>query len=559
MEPLDTRRQYVKRWAALQSERASFMSHWKEISDVLIPRSGRFFVQDRNRGEKRHNAIYDSTGTRALRVLAAGMMSGMTSPARPWFRLDTPDQDLMKFQPVKLWLSQCTRIMQTVFQKSNTYRTLHSHYQELGAFGTCAGLVLPDFENIIHHFPLTTGEYAIATNWKGEVNTLYREFDKTVAEVVGEFGIDNCSSRVQTAYGRGEYDTWITLLHIIEPRLDRDVRMKDSKNMPWRSVYLEQGHNDAKFLRESGFSRFPSLAARWDLSGGDIYGNSPGMEALGDIKGLQLKQLRKAEGIDYQTRPPLQAPSSLQNRDVDALPGGITYYDASGPSQGIRSMFNVELRQDMLLADIQDGRRLIQEAFSSDLFLMLSNTTDSRKTATEVAELHEEKMLMLGPTVERLSNEMLNPLVDTTFARLVSTGVLPPPPQEMHGQQLNVEYTSILAQAQRAIATNGVDRFVGNLGQIAAFKPDILDKFNADAWADQYADMLGVDPELIMADDKVAIIRSDRAKAQQAAQQAAMANSASQTAKNLGQTPTNGGNAASDVMNLFSGYTTPQQ
>nr|WP_236673847.1 portal protein [Ralstonia syzygii] len=114
----------------------------------------------------------------------------------------------------------------------------------------------------------------------------------------------------------------------------------------------------------------------------------------------------------------------------------------------------------------------------------------------------------------------------------------------------------MLAQAQRAVGTNSVDRFVGNLGQVAQFKPDVLDKFDSDKWADVYADMLGVDPELIVADDKVALVRQQRAQQQQAAQQAAMVNQAADTAQKLGSTPTNGGNAASDIMQMFTGYTT---
>jgi hypothetical protein len=340
----------------------------------------------------------------------------------------------------------------------------------------------------------------------------------------------------------------VTIIHAIEPRTDRNPAKRDNKNMPWRSVYREINAQADKVLREGGYKRFPSLCARWDVTGGDIYGNSPGMEALGDIKGLQHKQMRKAKAIDLQTDPPLQVPTSLKNREVESLPGGITYYDAANPQGGIKTMFDVQLNIQHLLEDIQDGRQLIREAFSSDMFLMLANQTDTRMTATEVAERHEEKMLMLGPIVERLHNELLNPLIDTTFSALLEAGVLPPPPPEMHGQPLNVEYISMLAQAQRAIATNGVDRFVGNLGQIAAFKPDILDKFDADVWADKYADMLGVDPEMVVAGDKVALVRNARAQAQAAAQKAAMANSAADTAQKLGNTPTGTNNALSALV-----------
>ena len=219
------------RWGQLKSERASWWSHWQEISAYLLPRSGRFFVQDRDKGWRRHNNIYDNTGTRALRVLGAGMMAGATSPARPWFRLSTGDPDLNKYQPVKLWLDDVTKMMQTVFQKSNTYRALHQIYEELGAFGTGANIILPDYNSIIHNYPLTTGEFCIATDYQGRVCTLYREFEKTVGEIVKEFGYKNCSTTVQNMFDRGSLDQWVRLIHAIEPRADRDIRLKDAKNM----------------------------------------------------------------------------------------------------------------------------------------------------------------------------------------------------------------------------------------------------------------------------------------------------------------------------------------
>jgi hypothetical protein len=179
-------------------------------------------------------------------------------------------------------------------------------------------------------------------------------------------------------------------------------------------------------------------------------------------------------------------------------------------------------------------------------------------TATEVAERHEEKLLMLGPVLERLHNELLDPLVDITFNRMITSGAVPPPPPELMGMDLNVEFVSMLAQAQRAIGTNAVDRFVGNLGQIATMKPDILDKFDSDQWADIYADMLGVDPSLIVADKDVAMVRQARNQAMAAKEQAAVLQQQSQTAKNLAQAPTAGEpNALTDVMNMFSGYGSP--
>ena len=544
----------ITRWGHLRSERATWWSHWQEVTTYLLPRNGRYFQQDRNKGHRRHNSIYDNTGTRALRTLGAGMMAGATSPARPWFRLATADPELNSFAPVKLWLNDVTERMQLVFQKSNTYRTLHGIYEELGAFGTAGSIILPDSKNAIHHYPVTIGEYAIATDYQGRVNTLYREFQKTVGEVVREFGYNKCSTSVKNLYDRGSLDSWITLVHAIEPRDDRerDYKKKDNMNMAYKSCYFETGSDGDQVLRESGFKEFPAVVPRWGVAGGDIYGNSPGMESLGDIKQLQHEQLRKAQTIDYQTKPPLQVPSYMKNRDVDSLPGGVTFID--GAQGKIETAFNVNLNLDHLLRDIQDVRGRINSSFYADLFLMLANATDTRMTATEVAERHEEKLLMLGPVLERLHNELLDPLIDITFDRMVEAGLIPPAPEELQGMELNVEFVSMLAQAQRAIGTNSVDRYVNSMGMVAQMKPDVLDKFNSDAWADGYADMLGVDPKLIVSGPEVAKIRQQRAQAQQQAAQQEAANQAAENMSKLGKV--DAGNAM-DMMNQFSGYNSP--
>jgi hypothetical protein len=202
-------------------------------------------------------------------------------------------------------------------------------------------------------------------------------------------------------------------------------------------------------------------------------------------------------------------------------------------------------------------RGRIRGGFYADLFMMLQNADMGRMTATEVAERHEEKLLMLGPVLERLHNELLDPLIDITFNKMVSSGILPPPPPELDGTELNVEFVSMLSQAQKAVGTNSVDRFVNNLGVIAQMKPEVLDKLNADEWADAYSDMLGVDPNLITANQEVAMIRQSRAEAQSQAAQAEALNQGADTAQKLAQVPTRNGDgtAGGDIMDNLMGYT----
>lgn len=554
-----TRSQLVTRWGSLKSERSSWLERWKEISRFILPSNGRYFTSDRNKGSDRWNNIYDNTGTQALTTLGAGLMSGATSPARPWFRLETPDPELNQVQEVKVWLDSVSQAMHKVFQTSNTYRVLHQMYEELGAFGTAGAVILPDFNDVIHMYPMTCGEYCIATDWQGSVCTVYREFEIQVSALVKEFGRSNCSTSVQAMFDSGNLDAWIKVCHAIEPRADRDSTKKNSKNMPWASYYFEIG-GEEKFLREGGFKQFPGVFPRWGVSGGDIYGRSPGMQALGDIKGLQHKQIRKAQAIDYQTNPPLAVPTTLKNRDVDRLPGGLTYIDMTGQNQGVKSLFEVQLELQYLLEDIEQDHQRINRAFFADLFLMLSSSDDPRMTATEVAARQEEKMLMLGPVLERLSNELYAPLIEQTFTAMQDAGIIPPAPQQMQGMPLSVVLVSVLAQAQQAIGTNSIDRFMGNVAAIAQYKPEVLDKVNVDAWADIYSDKMGVPPQLIVSDDAVQQLRQSRAQAQAAQQQAAVQEQQSKTAANLGKVQTGGApNAAMDMMNQFSGYGTSAQ
>jgi hypothetical protein len=566
MIPTTKREQARKRIGALELERSSWISHWQDINRKLLPRTGAFFASDSNKGNRRNDSILDNTATRALYTLGAGMQSGLTSPARPWLKLETADPDLMEVKAVSSWLDKVTQRMLTVFARSNTYRSLHLMYEELGGYGTAGSVVLPDFKDVIRFYPMTIGEYCISTDDRGEVDTLARKFQMTVGQIVkrfvaqpgGAMDWSNVSHTIKGLYDQHQVDSWVTVHQLVQPRRERDTRKLDPRNMPFESLILEDGANDDKLLSESGYKRFPALTPRWVVSGQDIYGSScPGMVALGDINQLQHEQLRKGQGIDYQTKPPLQVPIALKNTDSDFLPGGLTYVDQTGPQNAVRTAFDVLINMEHLLADINDVRGRINGAFYSDLFLFLSNIQGlkGQMTAREVAEIHEEKLLMLGPVVENTENELLDPLADICFDACMEAGILPPPPPELEGQEFNFTFVGILSQAQRSVSMSGVDRIVGATASMAAAKgdPSVWDKLDTDQIIDKAAGYLGVDPEIIRGDDEVLAIRQQRAQAQQAAAQQEAAAQAAATAKDLAGADMSGENALTNVVQTFSG------
>ncbi|GKM60548.1 TPA: phage tail protein [Klebsiella pneumoniae] len=531
--------QLQKQQAQLTNDRSSFDPHWRELSDFINPRGSRFLVTDVNRDDRRNTKIVDPTATLAARTLSSGMMSGITSPARPWFKLATPDPDMMDYGPVKLWLEVVQRRMNEVFNKSNIYQSLPLLYASLGNYSTGAMAVLEDDSDVIRTMMFPIGSYYMANSARGSVDTCFRKFSMTVRQLVMEFGLNNVSDSVKGMWDSGNYESWIEVIHAVYPNIDRDTAKLNSKNKPVKSVYYEVGGDSDKLLRESGFDEFPIMAPRWEVNGEDVYGSScPGMIALGQVKALQLEQKRKSQLIDKATNPPMVGPSSLRNQRVSLLPGDITYIDQVTGQDGFKPAYLVNPNTADLLADIQDTRQIINSAYFVDLFMMLQNINTRSMPVEAVIEMKEEKLLMLGPVLERLNDECLNPLIDRTFSIMARKNLLPPPPDVLQGMPLRIEYISVMAQAQKSIGLSSLSSTVGFIGQLAQTKPEALDKLNVDQAIDAFAEMSGVSPTVIVPQEQVEQVREQRAQQQQQQQMVAMGMAAAQGAKTLSEAQT---------------------
>jgi len=540
---------FERRRSALELERSSFISHWKELAEYIAPRRGRFERTDRNRGEKQNKKIINSAGTMALKTLSSGMMAGITSPARPWFRLATQNKAAMESTEVKIWLSDVEGLMREIFAASNLYQVLPILYRELGLFGTSAMSVMEDFDDVIRCYHHSVGEYSIGIDERLEVDTFYRVIDMSVGQIVRKWGLSAVSEDTLKLWKEGNVDQWRPVVHAIERNDDRNLELKDSKNKPYRSVYYELGRQHATaikgLLSEQGFDEFPVMVPRWELTGGDIYGTDcPGMTALGDVKALQVEEKRKAQAIDKLASPPLKGPSSLRNIPVNSLPGGLTLYDNDQAREGLAPIYQVNPRIVELMQDIQQVETRINKAFYADLFLMMANSDRRQITAREIDERHSEKLLGIGPVLENLHGSLLDPLIDRTFAIMARNDLLPPIPEALTGMPLKIEYISVMAQAQKAIGTGALQQSTEFVGALAQADPSVLDKIDLDQAVDEFTSMVGVDPRVVRDDEVVAQIRQQRQQMQQMQQMAELAKTASEAGRNMGQTPiTNEGEA----------------
>ncbi|MDB4871963.1 MAG: tail protein [Gemmatimonadales bacterium] len=564
---------YQRLIGQLDLERSAIWSDWRDLNDWLLPTRGRFFLgsTERNRARSRRSKqIIDSTGSLAARTLSSGMMSGITSPARPWFRLTTPDPDLAEFASVKQWLHVVTERMSTVFIRSNVYNKLPLIYQDLGVFGTAAMFVEESDRTVIRCSDFPIGSYYLSNDYEGRIGVFAREFQMTVRQLVKRFGLiegtkniewSRFSSRVKNAWDLGQGETYIDVAHVIEPNDEYDGERFGAQFKKFRACYFERGSPELNMLlEESGFDEFPVLAPRWEVTGEDAYGTScPGMIALGDVKALQTMKKRGLQAVDKKVSPPMVAGTSMKNSPLSILPGGVSYVDES-QHQKFRAAFEVNLDLSDLHQEQAEVRRLISRSFYEDLFLMLSYGDDQRgsqpPTAREIDERHEEKLLALGPVLEQLNQDLLDPLIERAFEIMYRRGMIPPAPPELEGVELKVEYISIMAQAQKAVGRAAIQDFSAFLiAQVEATPndPSILDVVDRDQMVQEYGDRTGIPPRIVRSDEQVQAIRDKRAQQQEAQRQAEVIAQNAKSAKDLASADTSGKNALTDIMGNLGG------
>ena len=528
--------------------------HWQDITSNIIPYAGRYLVSQRDAAANRYQDIIDETAIHAQMTLEAGLVSLRNNPSVPWHRSQTPDPDLNLFLPVRQWLWRFDEMARRIMRKSNTNLAFPHLYGEEGSFGTAASIVVDDFNTVVHNHLLTAGEFTIATNSRGRVDTIYRTFQMSAIEMVEEFGEDKVSQQVkENARGklRKNQDSLVDVMHVIEPRhaAERDGDDRLSRNMPWKSVYFEKDQHNGDFLRISGHREFRGIVPRWRVNGGDFWGEGPGTMALGSSRELQESQLIKARVMDHQGDPSLQIPSAAKGRDRDLLPGGRLPYDQNTPHGGVRPTHEVPLRLDFSQTNIEDIRSRIERSFFVPQLQPIAALSDTTlRTAEEVIQRRAEGLTILGPVDFRQRDEMDVPMLEIIYGRIIEENLMPPPPPELEGMPIDIEFIGPLAQALKNSQAQQHSAFRRHLGEIATFQENVVDGYDGDADLVRVSDHLGVDPDLIVPGEQIALIRQARAEAEKAqAQIEAMAVQAG-TAKDMAAAGTTDPSVLTDLM-----------
>lgn len=555
----DLRTHCESRLAQGRNWRLSWWEHWAKLAENILPRRYHWLITPNtmNRGSPINQNIVDPTGCQAMRICSAGLMSGLTSPSRPWFKLKPVMSNFEADRETQLWLDEVENRMYRIMAGSNIYESFAQMYDDIVVFGTAPVIIYEDAADVIRCYNPCAGEYILMASPAFRVESLYRQFVLTTAQLVEMFGLANCPIDVQEMWRQkgSSLEVERVVAHAIEPNfpIARRDGMGDINplkgDFTYREVYWIYGYQGEQPLSIRGFKDAPFIAPRWATTSNDAYGRSVGMDVLPDIMQLQIMVKRKAEAVEKIVRPPLKASVSLKNEPSSILPGHITY--VQDPKDGISPIYTVNPDIRHLMEDIQDVRQRVKSGFFNDLFLMLEQAEKNNMTAYEVAQRQQEKMQVLGPVIERMQNEALSPAIQRVFSVMQRKRMFPPLPQKMRGVPLQIEYISMLAQAQKAAATAGIERVLGMAGNIVAVSPDVLDNLDMDETIRTYGNMLNVPHKIFSDKAAMAQKRAGRAQQQAAQKQLEMASHAAQVlpqaAQTLAATPTGSGMSALDL------------
>ncbi len=509
------------------------------LSDYFIPRATRFLVNDVNKPIKKSKNILDSVTITAVKNFASGMQSGATSAATRWFKTQMKRKELNDIHEVKIWTNQQEELMRRILAASNYYQSQLEIYKHLGSFGFGCMSIEPDYRTVVNFKVLPIGSYRYAKDHRGESDTLCRHYKENAQNIVKKYGYDKCSQAVKDAYDNNRYDALFELVYFVEPNKEYNPNSPLARHKKFISATYEIGEDS--FLKLSGYDRFPFAIFEAEVNGEDNYpSNCPGIEALPDAKQLMMQVKEYSKGLKKIVSPLYRGPAALQKqKGLIDKPGYIVEDNENG--QGISPVYETPPQILQLDQNNDRLRNTIKEHFYNDLFAVILNTADRGRTATEVNEIKEEKMVLLSPLLDQV-HKGLRCILDFVFFLTIETGIMPAPPDIIQQEDVEVEFVSALALAQKVKGISSIERFTtftSNLAQ--AVDPTLVYKINADKIIDDYAEIANISPEHVKSTDEVNKKRTEIAQQQQMQQQMQALQQGSEMVKNMGGIDSIGG------------------
>lgn len=497
----------------LSGERGNFEQLWQDIGDYMLPRKNDI-NSFKSPGTNRNINILDNTAMTSLELLAGALHGMMTSPTNPFFELTTGDDQIDQRDDVRRWMQDSVDRMHLALNNSNFQTEVHEYYLDLCGFNTAAMTILEDETQDFVFKTHFLKEIFVRENNKGIVDEVYRCYQWEARKIVEEYGEKNCPPCVIDAWKGQNSDEKFDIIHAVYPQ---DPLGEKKKGFRFPIVSHHVLVKDEYTLKLHGFNEPAWVVARWSKASGEDYGRGPGINALPEVKMINLMEECVIKGAQLMLGPPLQAPDDGYIGSLKIRPYGVSYYrSGSNRTDRVETLFDPQ-RVDFAEAIMESRRDRIKKAFYVD---QLQTREADRQTTVEVIQRREEQMRFLGPLAGRLSVEFLGPLIDRVFAIMSRKNRFLVPPEILQGTKTSVRYSSAISKIQRVTEAQNTYQFLAGLAPLVAIDQAVIDNVDADATFRGLAPQFSFPQKYIK--DKSDVEKERAARAQIMQQQAKM-------------------------------------
>ena len=526
----------LKRAKQCESDRSSVQSMWDAIETFVTPYRGRFFEDNRSEGSIdwfKSRSVYDSTAVDAHQNLSASIHGALTSPSIRWFVMRFRSEKLNKDKKAIAWLQGAAERVYHELQDSNFNLEINESYQDLCGPGT-AMITLEEDKgpgnawNGLNFTAVPLKEGFFEQDHRGLCRYFYRKLQWTAGEIVSKFG-ENVPDAIKTLDEKGNTEKQ-TVYFCVFPRSTGTVEVgkkRSPSKRPWEHRYiLEKGA--AQLGKSGGYYEMPVFIPRWRKTSGSIWGNSPAMLAMGDILTLNEARMMQLRASEKLIDPPIFAEERSLITDLNLKAASLSVVRRIEGVKAFETKGQISV-SDMMTDQLQAA---VRRYFFADQ-LTFPDPQAQPMTAAEVQVRYELMQRLLGPTLGRIQNDMLNPIVQRTFRMLAREGQIEEPPGIVIEEkaEFDIEYLGALARSQRMDAATASERWISIGAGLAEIYPEATDVVDADDVMRNLGRDLGIPATSIRDEAEVKTVREDRDTRQKAMQDAAIAEQAGKGAE----------------------------
>ncbi len=545
----------IGRYEKLVNERRPRDAVWEAVAPFVAPsRAG--ITSPLQPGMKITKDVYDDTGTYCAGILGKFMCGSMHNAASRWGRLTHRNPTLKKNDEFREWADESTDRMLAAFNRSNYYSEVYQMDIDWCGFGTGSKLTqeLPLSEQLrrgsrggLLFESDRIGRYVIAEDATGRVNTHMREFEYTANQAKERWREEKLPENIRRCLQSNKGDEKFSFVHAVYPRAESASRTySGAKGMPWASCFIEK--STKTLVSEGGFREFPFMVPRWEKVPGWAYGLGPGELCDPNLKTLNAAKRLGFEDWGLKIRPPILHKHDAIFGEWSLIPGGGMPVNTGGHTIAeVVQAFQTGSHPEVSQIKEEEIRKQIRQAFYVDQILMMMEIDKAQMTAYEFQQKMQLLYQILAPIYGQYRSDYLNHLWDVSFAILYRQSAFSPPPDILYeyedGGDLDVEFDSPLARAQRMEDITNMQMALGDIAPLAKFQADsgqevtVVDKINVDKWADLIFERRGVPGSVTNNEDEIAALRQARAETKAALQEradaAALAQGAGQVAPML--------------------------